>query len=446
MMKNHTFILVEEEVANFYEIGKSLSSEKDTMKLFEMIIDSSIALTASDAGTIYLIVDKEKGNWSCIQNNSYEDKLLKFVIAKNTSIPVKLESSISPITPDSIFGYTVISGHSLKINDAYDIGNDVCYQHNHSYDIATGYKTKSILSIPMKDHNNNTMGVIQLINKKKSKDKKIDYTDPNALETVIPYDYQDDLIMNSLAGQAAVALENNMLYRDMNNLLEEYKQQNNQLIYLSKKILKAHEDERKRIAREIHDGPAQSVANLTLKSEICKKYLQRKDYLTLANELDTLSINARSSVKEIRSIIYDLKPSYLEEGLIYSLKNRLDVFEENTGIVVTFNSSGDDSKIEYYLTSTIYHIVQESLNNIQKHAHAQNVNIKLSILESQIIFSIVDDGRGFDTSKSVNKNNPRIEGGFGLEGMYERVELIRGNISINSKLGKGTQITVKVPL
>lgn len=440
------FLLLQFEVRKFYEIGKSLSSEKDTMKLFEMIIESSLNLTSSDAGTIYLVIDRKNGNWSSIRNNNFSDKQLKFVIARNSSMDIKLEASTSEIFKESISGYTVITGRPLRINDAYNLDPVLDYHHDRSYDQASGYVTKSMLCIPMKDHENNVMGVIQLINKKKYMQEKLDMANENSLKNIIPYDYEDELIMNSLAGQAAVALENNLLYRDMRSILESYKIQNSQLEFLSRKILRAHEEERKRIAREIHDGPAQSIVNLSLKLELCKKYLQIKNLEKLSDELISLSSSIKSVTKEIRTIIYDLKPSYLEDGLIKALENHFSIFSENTNINVAFSISGDDGKIEYYMTSTIYRIVQEAFTNIYKHAEATKVNVRLEIDENSLFLTIVDNGKGFDVSALEKKNNRRLESGFGLEGIKERLELISGNIAIKSWPGHGTQLTINVPL
>ena len=95
----------------------------------------------------------------------------------------------------------------------------------------------------MKDNENNVSGVIQLINKKRNFDTVIDYTSKNCIDNILPYEYTDELIMNSLAGQAAVALQNNILSSEMEKLLQEYMQQNEQLFILSKKVLISHEEE-----------------------------------------------------------------------------------------------------------------------------------------------------------------------------------------------------------
>lgn len=423
----------EETLKEFYDIGKSLSSEKDTLRLFEKIINSSLRLTGADAGTIYLVIDKKGNSWSCIKNGSSRGKLLKFVIARNNSMDVHLEDFIAPISKKSIFGYAVISGKSLMIDDAYAIDPNVEYRHNRSFDESTGYKTSSVLTIPMKNHDNNVTGVIQLINKKES-------------DKIIPFNSTDELIMNSLAGQAAVALENNLLYRDMQLLLHEYKQQNSQLILLSKKILKADEEERKRIAREIHDGPAQSAVNLSFKLEICKRYLADSKLKELSDELNNFGSLVHSTVNEIRTVIYDLKPSSLEKGLISAIENHIDAFSKNTGLNIDFKHRGKDSGVEYYLTSTIYRMVQEALSNVNKHAEAKNISINLAITDESIQLSISDDGRGFDPEELKKRKFDKLKGGFGLEGIGERTELVRGSMKIDSAPGKGTTLTINIPL
>jgi two-component system sensor histidine kinase DegS len=430
----------------FYNIGKSLSSEKDTLKLFEKIIVSSLKLTSADAGTIYIVIDRKNNSWSHIKNGSARGKLLKFVIARNTSIKINLQDFTSPISQKSISGFTVISGKSLKINDAYKIGNAAEYSHDHSFDSSTGYKTKSILSIPMKNHDNDITGVIQLINKKKAWDTVINYQEENAADKILPFSDDDEIIMNSLAGQAAVALENSQLYRDMQDMLEIYKQQNSKLLYFSKNIMKAHEEERKRIAREIHDGPAQSAANLSFKLEICKRYLSDEKMDALTTELNNLGDSIHSTIGEIRTIIYDLKPSCLENGLISAVQRYIETFSGMSDINIDFTYSGEDSEIEYYITSNIYRIVQEALSNVKKHAEADSIRIDLEITNTRIILDIVDNGKGFVVEELKTRKFDKLKGGFGIEGIRERVELGGGSMTLQSAPGKGTALHIDIPV
>lgn len=439
-------LFYESQLKEFYEIGQALSSEKDTLRLLDLIISKCMDLTASDAGTIYLVVEAETGNQSFIKGNQSQGKLLKFTITKNRSIPVQVKESLLPISPESICGYTAITGLPLIIDDAYAISGKEKYRHNKSFDQVSGYVTKSVLSVPMKTHEDKIMGVIQLINKKKPGITKLDFTLKNKLENIICYDYRDELVITSLAGQAAVALENSLLYREMGNLLQNYKEQNKQLEVLNRNVLKAHEEERRRIGREIHDGPAQSLVSLSLELEICKKLLQMGDYAKVAAHLNSLDENVKAATKEIRMVIYDLKPSYLEEGLIKALQNHVAMFSEKTGIKVDFCVSDFWIDLEYYFASTVYRIIQEALTNILKHANADKVEIKIDYKNDVLVLIIKDNGKGFDPKLLPDKKKDRSEGGFGLEGMRERVRLLKGSMNINSRPGAGTEIILSIPL
>jgi two-component system sensor histidine kinase DegS len=425
---------LESEVKEFYTIGKNLSAEKDTKALLETIINASMDMTSSDGGTIYLVVNGDDGKWSTFREGDAGSKLLKFVIARNRSINLDIEELTLPISRESLSGYAVITGLSIRIDDAYEIPAQVGCSFSSHFDRTTGYRTKSVLTVPMKDHQDRVLGVIQLINKKDR-------------ERVVPFEPRDEMIINSLAGQAAVALENSLLYRDMEALLEQYRIQNEQLRKLSEKILRAHEEERKRIARDIHDGPAQLMSSCSLKVEIFKKYLQRNMYDSLAQALDELNESILTMAKDIRKIIYDLRPSPLEAGLLKALETHFAVFSKETGIKVKFVHTGEDAGLQYYLIATLYRVITEACTNIRKHAGARNVEVNLEIQPDKAYLLVVDDGRGFDPD-SVKKRTAedRLKGGFGLEGMRERVELIQGVLNIDSSPGKGTRIEIVLPV
>lgn len=445
IIRKNRMIAFKLQIREFYEIGKLLSSERDIFMLFDMIISTSLSITSSDAVTLYLVANKDTDEWSSLDNSDYSNKVMKFVISKNLSVKTDFHSFGIPITKKSITGYTAIHGKSLRIDDAYNISPEMEYNHDKSFDRLAEYKTISMLSVPMKDRNNNVAGVIQLINKKKDL-SLVDYRDENWINQIIPFDYFDELTMNSIAGQAAVALENNLLYKNINQLLQSYVAQNKKLTILSGKILKAHEEERRRIAREIHDGPAQSAACLALKVELCKKKLQEGCIDTFSQELDKLGDYVRSTSQEIRTIIYDLKPSYLDDGLFSAVQNHVKVCIESNGLNIEFQTSGNDSNLEYYIVSTLFRIVQESLTNINKHANASKVIISIDVSQNVIKLSIEDNGKGFDFTTFEQSKQVGVSRSFGIEGMKERVELINGIISINSIPYKGTIIKVEAPL
>lgn len=199
---------LENELKNFYDIGRDLSSEKDINKLLELILHSSMEMTSADAGTFYIIVD-ENDEWSIYDKNS-KNKYLKFVIAKNNSIALNFESQTSGISKKSIAGNSIITGQSLRIDDVYELPVESEFAFNPNFDKISGYITKSMMTVPMKDHHNRIIGVIQLINKKISNE-------------VTPFNHQDEIRIHSLAGEAAIAIENNIIYKNMENLLEKYR-------------------------------------------------------------------------------------------------------------------------------------------------------------------------------------------------------------------------------
>ena len=196
------------ETTKVYDIGKKLSAEKDIKKLLELILGTSMDITSADAGTIYIVIDSKSSEWA-VYEKSTQDRLLKFAITKNNSIEIDFQSTTSDITKHSIIGYTTLTGQPLRIEDAHKIPQDVDYNFNDNFDKMTGYNTKTLLTIPMCDHKDRVLGVIQLINKKE--DGKI-----------IPFSYKDEIIMYSLAGQAAVTIENSILYRKMEEFIKEH--------------------------------------------------------------------------------------------------------------------------------------------------------------------------------------------------------------------------------
>ncbi|MBI9012258.1 MAG: PAS domain S-box protein [Clostridiales bacterium] len=190
----------------FYDIAKQLSVEKDMTSLFNLILDHCMTTTKSDAGTLFLIVDEDKEKFTFYEKNSKTNHL-KFMIAKNNSLQVDLVSTTMEITSKSIIGSSVKKGLPIRIDDVYDIVEDTNYQFDNGFDKKTGYQTKSILTIPMKDHEDRVIGVIQLINKMRGVE-------------ILPFTKEDESIIFSLAGLGAVVIENSILYRDLNKLIE----------------------------------------------------------------------------------------------------------------------------------------------------------------------------------------------------------------------------------
>ncbi len=205
-------VLQEKENQNkeLLNIGLALSAERDNEKLLQLILRKSREIINADAGSIYQIIKKPDS----------EEKVLLFKIAQNDSNPTDYTEFTMPINKKSIAGYVATTGTALNIPDVYEIGEGEEYSFNKSYDKATGYRTKSVLTIPMKDHKGEIIGVIQLINKKKK--RMLLKTEKDFERYVVPFTKRCESIVSSLASQAAVSLENNLLYQEIETLFEGF--------------------------------------------------------------------------------------------------------------------------------------------------------------------------------------------------------------------------------
>lgn len=226
---------------------------------------------------------------------------------------------------------------------------------------------------------------------------------------------------------------------DISDTLEDI----NQRSILGKRIIQVQEEERRRIAMDIHDGPAQSLTNAIIKTEVCERLIDI-DTDSVKPGIQELKVILRNSIKDIRRIIYNLRPMALDDvGLIPTIKRYINNFQNDTDIKVDFiiiSQIDIDDKIKKV---ALFRIVQEALNNIRKHSSATTVKIKMELTIKNLFLIIEDDGIGFDTEKL--KTSDKSDGGFGLFNMRERVKLFNGKLEIKSKLNEGTKIIVNIP-
>jgi len=256
------------------------------------------------------------------------------------------------------------------------------------------------------------------------------------------YKRQQDTVAKAeqLVSHVGVAL--NYLIKNiegLNNKLEEMEARGN----LGSRIIQAQEEERRRVAREIHDGPAQSMANIVLRAEFCERLID-KDIVMAKKEIGDLKILVRRSLKDVRKIIYDLRPMALDDlGLIPALTRYVEEFIESFGINVNFLPSENNIRLPNTLEVAIFRVIQEALQNVYKHSEAALVTIQLLINESEVSLNIKDDGKGFFAAEVlVDKDRD----GYGLLGMKERVELLNGQFNIQSEPKQGTDIQITIPI
>jgi len=198
--------------------------------------------------------------------------------------------------------------------------------------------------------------------------------------------------------------------------------------------------ERERLARELHDSVTQSLYSLTLFSEVGQRFGRVRDFEQLDYILGRLSETAQQALKEMRLLVYELRPTILDQdGLIGAISKRLESVEKRAGIQTQFTAD-DSISLPFPIEEALYRIAQEGLNNALKHARASSVSVNLSSSGGTVTLEIVDNGIGFN-AQSLTKS-----GGMGLVNMRERAEKLGGTISIQSGKGMGTTIRAEVKI
>jgi PAS domain S-box-containing protein len=229
-------------------------------------------------------------------------------------------------------------------------------------------------------------------------------------------------LSSAVANQAALAIESARLHEQAQQM--------------------ATTAERSRLARELHDSVTQSLYSVMLYAEAAARSLADKEIAEAGDFLKELRDTSQDALREMRLLIFELRPPTLEkDGLIGALRTRLNAVEGRGGMKTELHVNDDRraEQLPFSLQEAVYHIVQEALNNVIRHAHAQSVRVCLELSEKAIQLQVSDDGIGFDPQSADESS------GLGLRGMRERVQRIGGSVQITSAPGKGTLVTVLAP-
>ena len=209
------------------------------------------------------------------------------------------------------------------------------------------------------------------------------------------------------------------------------------------KIIQAQENERLRVSRQLHDGPAQAMSNLVLRAEICERWMDT-DMNRAKTELTGLKSMVNDTLQETRRFIFELRPMILDDlGLLPTLRRYIKDYVEKYKIEVNFLPSGRERRLPSHVETAIFRIIQESLLNVAIHANAAHVQAILELGEQAASVTIEDDGIGFD----INKLSMELEQkSLGIVSMGQRIEMLNGQLNIDSTLGRGTRVIAIIPL
>jgi len=240
----------------------------------------------------------------------------------------------------------------------------------------------------------------------------------------------DTELLKGLADQAAVAITNASLFKQV-QIGREYQRK------LAKSIVSVQEEERRHIARELHDHLGQILTGLQFMLENTKKQLEDKQRASIEEIQKTIG----EVIGQVREMSLNLRPSMLDDmGLLSTLQWHVERFQSQTGIHVNFKSSKFEKRLPAEIETTAYRIIQEALTNVARHAQVKEVFVGLVIQDDTLWIEILDQGAGFDPSIEMNKPTS------GLSGMRERASLAGGYITIESFFNQGTQIVAALPV
>ncbi|HEX8684795.1 MAG TPA: GAF domain-containing sensor histidine kinase [Ardenticatenaceae bacterium] len=383
-----------ERLGLLYEIGQALASTLDLQQLLRDTMQLAADVMNAQA-SLLMMIDPQHPDY------------LVFEIAHGIERD-QLRHLRVPVT-EGIGGWVTRNAQPLIVNDP-----DSDPRFSRKGDLRTGFLTRNILCVPLQIKGV-VIGVLQVLNKTGGE----------------PFHDDDVDLLLTLASQAAVAIENARLYR---NLREE-----------RDRIIAAQEEVRKELARNLHDGTVQILAAMSMSIEHLRKLMEKRPDLVAAELDDLAEMNSRA-MRESRTLLFELRPVVLEtQGLGAALHTYIERLNKDEKLArVTLDLPADIPELSGNVARTLFAIIQEAVGNARKHAEATEIAIRAHQSGEHLFFVVEDDGLGFDVSKM--QANYETSGSLGMINMRERAALIDGEWRIESAPGAGTCMTIRVPL
>ncbi len=245
------------------------------------------------------------------------------------------------------------------------------------------------------------------------------------------FDEDQRAFFNAMVNQAIIALQNARLYQSLRQEKE--------------RLVEVQEEANKKLARDLHDGPTQAVAALAMRANFARRLMER-DSKAAGEELFKMEDLARRTTKEIRHMLFTLRPLVLEsQGLVAALRQLAEKMRDTHGqnVLVEADASVEE-RLEKNQQGVLFYIAEEAVNNARKHAQAEHIYVRLRASRDMLTLEIQDDGVGFNVG-AVDADYDR-RGSLGMVNMRERADMLSGAVKIDSAEGKGTRITILVPL
>lgn len=377
-----------------HEVASSLTSELNLDPLLHKIMAKAVEVMEASAGSLILL-------------DEFTNELVFEVIEGGGGENLK---GVRMGRDIGIAGWVATNQKPLIVDD---VNSDNRYYQSiaQSFD----FEPTSLLCVPMISRNK-LIGVLQVLHNVAGR----------------YFGALDRQLLTTFANQAAIAIENARLY-------ENLKEERDHLVVVEEEV-------RKRLARDLHDGPAQLVASLVMSLGFTKELLKRSPELAETEINESLDV-ANKTLKQLRTLLFDLRPVILEtQGLIPALELYAERLEETEELNITLTVEHEVDRLAHKAEVAIFSIIQEAVNNAKKYAKANQIELIVQADQQQdsLTFLIKDDGVGFDVQQVKARYDE--QGSLGMINMQERTEMINGQLRINSGVGQGTRVILNLPL
>jgi signal transduction histidine kinase len=379
-----------EQLTLLLALQRELALESDIEVVLQRIAEFSTGLLDAERATVY-VVDHERGEvWSRVVTQS------------------ELREIRLPLAGRGLAAEVARGGGILRIDDPY--GDP---RFDASVDARTGFRTHSMLVAPIDARDHTRLGVLQVVNKKGSD----------------AFSKDDEAVALSLASSAGIALE--------------YVQLQAQLAQERLRVVKVTAETRARLAQDLHDGVAQTLANTAIGIEIAQKRAA-SDPAGAQAELDRLRERLQEAQRGLRDILFSLRPVALsEDGLAAAVRALAERMDGTNGSRVVARDTSATARLAPEVEHGAFTVIREAANNAVKTGRAANVRLDVTEDARQVVALIEDDGAGFDVAGTLASYAGR--GSLGLLQMREAARLIGAQLSIDSAPGNGTRVRLRIP-
>ena len=376
-------------------LQQELALETDIGKVLTRIVQTATTMLSAERATLFVVDAANNELWSRVLTEGTEPGV------------TEVREIRLPLDGRSLAAEAARNGLVMRIDAPYDDP-----RFDPSTDQRTGYRTRSILIAPIDARDRRRLGVLQVLNHRGG-----------------AFDQADEDFARALAGSAGISLE--------------YVQLSEELAAERLRVVKVAEEERKRLARDLHDGVAQMLANAAIGIEIATKRA-KQDVDGAMRELWVLREKLIDSQKGLRDILFALRPLPLEDGGLPAALNALAERVDGTnGSRVAVRRIETTKRLGPEVEAGAFMILREAANNAVKTGRAPHVNLDLYEDDGSVVALVEDDGKGFDVATVLASYGTR--GSLGLLQMRESARLIGAQLSIDSSVGNGTRIRLRIP-